>query len=110
MHPFQGSGRTWLVSAGGGSQPRWRRDGRELFYVRGDGMLMSVAIGPSERGQELMVGAAMPLFRTHLAEISSQNLQCAVSRDGQRFLMAVAVEAPSPPITIVQNWAANLRR
>jgi eukaryotic-like serine/threonine-protein kinase len=110
VHPFQGPGRPWLVSAGGGSHPRWRRDGRELFYIRADGMLMSVAIGPSERGQDLKIGTAIPLFRTHFASMSATRAPYAVSQDGQRFLMAVAVEAASPPITIVQNWAANLRR
>jgi len=105
--PFQTTGRTLLVSAGGGSQPRWRRDGSELFYIRADGTLMVVPILRSA-GQDLEVGPATPLFRTHLANVSSPKPQYAVSQDGQRFLMAVAVDATSAPITVVQNWTASL--
>jgi len=71
---------------------------------------MSVAIGPSERGQDLKIGTAIPLFRTHLATMSSPKAQYAVSQDGQHFLMAVAVESQSMPITIAQDWTPNLRK
>jgi Tol biopolymer transport system component len=107
--PFQRTGRTLPVSAGGGSQPRWRRDGSELFYIRADGTLMVVPILRSA-GQDLEVGPATPLFRTHLANISSPKPQYAVSQDGQRFLMAVEADATSAPITVVQNWTASLRK
>jgi hypothetical protein len=45
--PFPPSGRKWIVSSGGGTQPRWRRDGRALYYLSADGTMMSVTLDPA---------------------------------------------------------------
>jgi Tol biopolymer transport system component len=45
--PFPPSGRKWIVSSGGGAQPRWRRDGRALYYLSADGTMMSVTLDPA---------------------------------------------------------------
>jgi serine/threonine protein kinase len=114
--PFPGPGSRWQVTSEGGSQPRWRPDGKELFYVAPDGRLMAVPIAVGANPQTLERGAPVPLFQTRLASgagISGlmAKPQYAVASDGRRFLMNVAVEAAAaPPITIVLNWTEEPKR
>jgi serine/threonine protein kinase/Tol biopolymer transport system component len=110
VQAFRGSSGSQLVSTLGGSQPRWGRDGRELFYIAPDNMLMVVAIGPgASQGPE--TGKPAPLFRTRLEAGVLAEQQYAVAPDGQRFLMNVLAEETNvPPITIVQNWTLGLKR
>ena len=110
VQAFPGPGGKARVSAEGGSQPRWRRDGKELFYIGPDNRLMTVAIGPSAGGHTPDVGAPVALFSTGLASRGAPKHQYAVAPDGQRFLMVVtADEVSASPITIVQNWLAGLQ-
>ena len=114
VQPFPASGGKWQVSSAGGSQVRWRHDGKELFYVAPDQRLMAVPIAVAADGQTLNGGEPVPLFMTRLAQgaaITGTRSQYAVAADG-RFLMNVIVEetAPTPPITVVVNWAARLKR
>lgn len=115
VQPFPDAGGKWQVSTGGGSQPRWRPDGKELFYVAPDNRLMAVSIGPASNTGVLETSAPVPLFPTRLA--SGANIggggyspQYAVATDG-RFLMNVAVDdGVTSPITVVQNWDAGLNK
>jgi eukaryotic-like serine/threonine-protein kinase len=111
----------WLVSVAGGTQPRWRRDGKELYYVAPDERLMAVTLIADKTGRTLEVGNALPLFRMSLITGagasgvvtigSGPKQQYAVAPDG-RFLMIVPVaETAAPtPISIVVNWPATLQR
>ena len=117
VRTFPESGGKWLVSVAGGSQPRWRRDGKELFYVAPGGELMAVPIAAGKDRQALEAGAPIPLFATRLA--TGGNIftagyatkpQYAVAADG-RFLMNVSVDEPTPsPITLILNWGAASAR
>jgi dipeptidyl aminopeptidase/acylaminoacyl peptidase len=116
VQPFPELGDKWQVSTAGGSQPRWRRDGKELFYVAPDARLMAVSIAVGADSQTLEAGAPVPVFATRLASGSNipvgvlSKPQYAVAPDGP-FLMNVAVEgATASPITIVLNWAAELKK
>jgi Tol biopolymer transport system component len=116
VRPFPGHGGVRQVSTLGGSQPRWRSDGKELFYVGPDARLMAVPIAFDVESETLDVGAPVPLFRTRLAsgENIGSNLMSApqyvVASDG-RFLMNLAVEeATPPPLTVVLNWDAALKK
>ena len=95
----------WQVSSQGALQPHWRRDGRELYYVRLDGTLTSVAVNPGPRFE---FGAAQPLFPTGLRFVTRYTAwmnQYAVSRDGQRFLLNRHIpEATQGAITAVIPW------
>ena len=100
----------------GGTQPRWRPDGKELFYVAPDGRLMAVSIAVGADKQTLETSPPVPLFATRLASGSGitglyrPKPQYAVAPDG-RFLMNVAVEgATASPITIVLNWDTALKK
>ena len=89
------------VSKGGGTSPRWRGDGRELFYLASDGTVMSVDIS-TDRGFE--AGAPTPLFR-----VAGALPDWGVSPDGNRFLFAVPVSSP-PPFDVVLNWQVGVKR
>jgi Tol biopolymer transport system component len=116
IRPFPGPGGKRQVSTNGGVDPRWRRDGRELFYVAPDGKLMAVAIQVETDGRTVSPGAPVALFPTRFASGANVNVgfnsrpQYAVAPDG-RFLMNVTVDDPTPsPITIVLNWATALKK
>ena len=114
--PFPGPGRKWQVSSNGGTQPRWSHDGKELFYVSPEAKLTAVRIVLPFDGQAVALEAPVPLFSVRLANGTGTGgvgalgkQQYAVAADGRFLLDAVADEAPAP-ITIVQNWAAGLKR
>jgi dipeptidyl aminopeptidase/acylaminoacyl peptidase len=100
-------GREQLISTGGGAQPRWSNDAKELFYIALDEQLMAAAISPAPDGRSVAAGRPVPLFQTHIGgalQGGAQHLY-VVSRDGRRFLMAkVAQEPIASPITVILNW------
>jgi Tol biopolymer transport system component/tRNA A-37 threonylcarbamoyl transferase component Bud32 len=103
---FPGPGGKWQSSVGGGSLPRWRHDGSEIFYLGPDNKLMAAAV--NAKGSSFEVGAVKPLFQTHA---TAYRYSYDVTPDGQRFLISTAPEQPgTAPITIVLNWAAGLKK
>jgi eukaryotic-like serine/threonine-protein kinase len=107
VQPFPGPGDKLQISTNGGSQVRWRLDGKELFYIALDGRLMAVPIRVASNGQSIEAGAAVSLFATHVggAIQGPDKQQYVVSRDGQRFLMNTIAEGDKPsPITVILNW------
>jgi Tol biopolymer transport system component len=111
IQSFPKPGAKWQVSTSGGVQPRWRRDGKELYYVSPDRKLMAVDI---KGDSTLQVGAAHALFETRIFAGSSVTQgwrqEYDVAADGQQFLMSVETEGSTPPINIVLNWAAELKK
>ena len=98
----------WQVSTAGGSQPMWRSDGKEMFYISPDGEVMSVDV--STTSSEFRAGTPNPLFHQPLSDLEMRN-GYAVSPDGRRFLMLVpAGQAKPEPITVVLNWQALLKK
>lgn len=96
------------ITASGGSQPRWRKDGKELYYLAPDGKLMAVDIAAGET----TIDSGIPhlLFDTHLV-VDPIRDQFAVTADGQRFLIETTITAATPtPINVVLNWTAALRK
>jgi Tol biopolymer transport system component len=104
VQPFPPTGARWQISRTGGVSPQWRADGKELFYVAGDGRLMAV---PIEAGSAIKAGTTTPLFRTIYSGGVYANY--AASSDGQRFVVPVppALE-DAAPITVVVNWTTRL--
>jgi len=100
----------WRISTNGGRAPRWRGDGRELFYWTEDRKMMSVEV---ETGTDLHFGTPKVLFESVKVDPKSEDLvqRYAVSPDGQYFYVLVD---QTPPITVqihvVLNWAADLPR
>jgi Tol biopolymer transport system component len=93
------------VSAGGGGQPRWRRDGKELYYLGPDGKMMAVDITAAPT---LDCGPPRELFDTGL-RMNPVVDQYAVTPDGQRFLVLKPQEAAPAPLTVVLNWDADIQ-
>jgi Tol biopolymer transport system component len=94
------------ASTDGGNAPRWRRDGRELYYLAPDDKLMAVAVTASANTLELSRPA--PLFEV---TVGAQPLhQYDVTGDGQRFLVNSTANASATPVTVVVNWTAGLKR
>jgi Tol biopolymer transport system component len=114
VRPFpHGEGR-WLISPTGGFEPKWRGDGRELYYFASDQMLMSVQVTP---GPTFTAGEAHPLFRTNLMGTylgspypnGRVRNEFAVTPDGQRFLINQPIGGSSAyAIRVVVNWPALL--
>jgi Tol biopolymer transport system component len=110
VQAFPGPGGKARVSTEGGSQPRWRRDGKELFFVAPGNRLMAVSVAPQSNGQAPNVGVPVALFAARLTLMGSPKHQYAVAPDGQQFLMVVSAdETIASPITIVQNWLAGVQ-
>ena len=108
VEAFPGPGQKIRISTSGGGAPRWRRDGRELFYLTPTGTVMAVAI---TSGSPLEAGIPEPLFRTPITNLALNIDQYDVTDDGQRFLVLTPTgEARQSPITIVVNWTADLKK
>jgi len=105
VRSFPASGAKWQVSAGGGSQPRFARDGKELFYLSADRKMMAVQVNTN--GVSFEAGAPRALFETHiLMKEDRTGNQYAVASDGQRFLINSTIAATvASPISVVVNWA-----
>jgi Tol biopolymer transport system component len=100
---FPGAAGKWQVSRGGGSEPRWRGDGKEIFYIAPSGILTAVPVN----GEGIFAtGTPTPLFQVHgRAPISSTDVfTYDVAKDGQRFLVNRYVKPEHvPPLTILLN-------
>ena len=103
------SGGKWQISADGGVEPKWRRDGRELYYLSLDGKLMSVAVG----GPPFTAGRPMELFQTPLTVNGAQptrDRRYDIAPDG-RFLMVIPSATGAPtPYSVIVNWTAGLEK
>ena len=106
VRPFPASSGKWKISTAGGTEPRWRRDGKEIFYLAADRKLMSV---PVQAGAAFRTAVPAALFETRAGEAGEWNYD--VTRDGQRFVFTVPIGESTPaPITILLNWAVALRK
>jgi len=94
-----GIGESTLISNGGGTAPRWRRDGRELFYLSPDEKMMAVDVTP---GEAFRAGTPTPLFQAPRGTIVGD-----VTPDGKRFLL---VQSGAAPFTAVLNWTAAIQK
>jgi Tol biopolymer transport system component len=97
-------GRRYTVSSQGGTSPAWRRDGKELFFVNGDGWLSVVPI--TIRAVDVQFGRAETLFPVNSTDF---NRAYEPSLDGQRFLIAAPI-AGGASFTVLLNWTQTLGR
>ena len=106
--PFPNAGARVRVSTEGGSQPRWRRDGRELYYLSPEAKIMLAELPPAM--SDFRVGAVRPLFAlSGLTGVPGYLYD--VSADGQRFITVQELDRTSTvPLTVVANWPAELRK
>lgn len=110
VNTFPTPGGKWQVSRGGGTEPRWRGDGKEIFYIGPKSTLMAV---PVNSAGTFSAGNPTLLFRTQFrAQVSSTDLfSYDVTKDGQRFLVnRYAKPAQVAPIHVVLNATADLKK
>jgi Tol biopolymer transport system component len=103
LQPFLQPGNRVRVSTNGGSQPRWRGDGTELFYLALDGAMMSV-----RTTDPTAPGAPRQLFKTRLG-VDPVNDQFDVTADGQRFLVVNPEGQQTTRLTVLSNWPSMLK-
>jgi Tol biopolymer transport system component len=116
VQPFPPGGGKFQISTGaGGTEPRWRRDGKEIFYLAANGTLMAVEVKTEPRFEP---GARQALFDAHavFANLASMsvNFKYDVAPDGKRFLVErvyipVEQQATAPPITVLMNWQTAVK-
>ena len=100
----------WQISTAGGEQPRWRSDGKELFFLSSDSKMMAV---PVTTGPKFDAGVPVALFQAAPRQQISSRDQFVydVSRDGQRFLILTQLKnAETAPMSVVLNWPAKLNK
>jgi eukaryotic-like serine/threonine-protein kinase len=107
-HPTStATGKRVQITSGGGSQPRWGMDGRELFYLSQDSRIMAVAV---KSGIEFETGSPRPLFQVRGGRLFDDILyEYDVTPDGQHFLFNLSLEGTVPPITVIVNWEAAVK-
>jgi hypothetical protein len=105
------------ISTGGGEQPRWRGDGKELFFVSEEGTLSAVAMKTTQPSNNpppkalIVPGIPVPLFQTRIGEGSGHvAFQYDVTADGKRFVVATTSRTAPTPLTVVINWNASLKK
>jgi Tol biopolymer transport system component len=103
------NGGKWQITAQGGVEPKWRRDGRELYYLALDGKLMALPV----KGERIFeAGTPVPLFETPLTvtrPTPSRDRRYDVAADG-RFLIVTPTQSTVPPMAVVVNWMSALEK
>jgi Tol biopolymer transport system component len=114
VRPFPSGEGVWRISTVSGDQPRWRRDGKELFYAGADGRMMAVPIkAVADPKPSFELGAPVPLFESHIIDFPTTKgaFQYDVTGDGKRFLVVTKnIAAAVSPLTVVVNWNAGLKK
>jgi len=99
----------WQISSGGGTMPRWRGDGREIYYWGPDGGIMAAAVDGT--GSAFKWSTPAPLFQAVAPTVRTNDINFDVSNDGQKFLLVEPSERiATSPLMIVTDWVAALRR
>jgi len=110
VSPFPGFGSKWEVSRGGGEEPRWRGDGKEMFYLAPDGRLMAADV---KSGTGFEAGSPIALFQTHPRQpLSAMDFfSYDVTADGQKFLVNTKMDTTSSaPLSVILNWSAEMEK
>src|SRR5262245_54402639 len=107
VQTFPPSDNKWQISTSGGYEPRWRTDGREIYYLSPDRKLMAVSVGAGPS-----FGVPKPLFQIRVPTgVNSLRTHYVPTHDGRRFLINNQSGDPAPvPITVVLNWIAGLKK
>jgi hypothetical protein len=109
VRSFPGATGRFQISNNGGSEPRWRGDGREVYYRAPDGNLVAVAVRSA--GESFERETPKILFGAHWSLSNGLGYSYDVTRDGQRFLGPVPVESESGPgLSMITNWEALARQ
>jgi Tol biopolymer transport system component len=107
IQPFPSGAGRWQVSTAGGSRPKWRKDGKELFFDTTDQQVMAVDV--NQNGASLQLGAPHALFKA--TTVAGPSGPYTVSADGKKFVMnTVLPQSITEPLTLITNWTADLKQ
>ena len=104
--PFPNPVGKWQVSRSGGSEPRWRGDGKEIFFLSPENKLTAATVNAS--GSNLQIGNAETLFEIHPANPPGYHYD--VTKNGKRFLVDSNRESNVQPLALVINWPAAVAK
>ena len=102
--PLAGAGTPWKISTAGGNEPKWRPDGKELFYIAPGGRMQAVPITP---GATFTAGAQQTLFSARFD--ASGNRSYDVTADGRRFIVNISKSSPGSPIVVILGLGEEIR-
>jgi Tol biopolymer transport system component len=105
---FPGAQGKWQVSTQGGSQVRWRRDGKAIFYWAIDHTFMEAQV--EAQGSHFQVTGVRPLFKAIMPLFPNSASTYDVTSDGQRFIVNTATSAGDQPLTVVTNWTSRVKK
>ena len=109
VQPFPDAGGKWQVSTDGGVAPRWRADGKELYFLAPDATMMAVPV--TAAGTSFEAGTPVALFPTRIVDggtVTRNRPQYAVARDGRFLINQPVADATAAPITLILNWRGGL--
>jgi hypothetical protein len=109
VQPIPATAGKWQISNAGGTQPRWRGDGREIFYLALDKKITSVDVRLGPRPE---FGAPRALFPVRVVQNAANSDEFLATPDGRRFLAAASTSAGLGPqaFKVLLNWPAGLRK
>ena len=114
VRPFPPGQGEYTISIAGGGMPRWRGDGKELFFVGADGKMMAVSVKSAVGAQPpFEAGAPTALFEARMVNAGTTfQFEYDVTADGKRFLINTtgADTASAQPLTVVTNWQAGVKK
>lgn len=105
VQPFPDAGGKWQVSTAGGAAPRWRADGKELYFLAPDATMMAASV--TAAGTSFEAGSPVALFPTRIVgggTVTTNRPQHAVARDGRFLINQPVADATAAPITLLLNW------
>ena len=104
VQTFPAPGGKWQISTNGGSHSIWSRDGKDLYFIGAAGKMMAVEI---KGGSKFEAGVPKPLFDVRFP---GGNTWFDVGKDGRFLIPVLAEQAAAPPMTVVANWQAGLKK
>jgi Tol biopolymer transport system component len=110
VRPFPPGEGEWAISSAGGRQPRWRADGKELFFIAADGKMMAVPVKAAPGAKpSLEAGVPLALFDAHAVSTGTLADEYDVTADGSRFLISTTSGAgATPALTVVTHYAIRM--
>ena len=109
VQSFPDAGGKWQVSTAGGVSPRWRADGKELYFLAPDATMMAVPV--TAAGTSFAAGTPVTLFPARIVDggtLARSRPQYTVARDGRFLINQPVADAAAAPITLILNWKAGL--
>ncbi len=111
VQSFPDAGGKWPVSTAGGAAPRWRADGKELYFLAPDATMMAVRV--TVAGTSFEAGTPVALFPTRIVDggtVAINRPQYAVARDGRFLINQPVGDATAAPITLILNWHPDAKK